>query len=162
MGELIAGAKSNQLSLAVFRPSRILDFSWEEETRDWDPRKLHEMRQQFNQLDMFADNAWRHTFEVIPKLPYSFSYKFQDEEGRTSELQVLDWEAGQLYWNCLRSSQNEQEALNKVKQKYLDAFRTKDLHFFLGTTQQFHFIAPNPWVIIGVFAIPHEIQFELF
>ena len=37
-----------------------------------------------------------------------------------------------------------------------------DLHFFLGTTQQFHFVAPNPWVIIGVLPIPHERQLGLF
>jgi len=38
----------------------------------------------------------------------------------------------------------------------------KDLHFFLGTTQQWHSIAPNPSVIIGVFPIPHEKQLGLF
>ena len=38
----------------------------------------------------------------------------------------------------------------------------KDLHFFLGTTQQWHLVAPNPWVIIGVFPIPHERQLALF
>jgi hypothetical protein len=43
----------------------------------------------------------------------------------------------------------------------LDEFAKRDLHFFLGTTQQFHGFAPNPWVIVGVFAPPHEEQFEL-
>jgi len=38
----------------------------------------------------------------------------------------------------------------------------KDLHFFLGTTQQWHQVAPNPWVIIGVLPIPHETQLGLF
>lgn len=51
--------------------------------------------------------------------------------------------------------------LEKVRAKYLDEFSHKDLHFFLGTTQQFHFFAPNPWVIIGVFPIPHEQQIDL-
>jgi hypothetical protein len=70
-----------------------------------------------------------------------------------------DWEVGALYWNCLhRAEGNEAEALAKVRIKYLDEFRQTDLHFFLGTTQQFHFVAPNPWVIVGVFPIPHETQ----
>ena len=34
-------------------------------------------------------------------------------------------------------------ALEKVKAKYLDEFGKRDLHFFLGTTQQFHGFAPN-------------------
>lgn len=163
LDELIAGAKANQVSLAVFKPTRITDFICEQETREWDPDKVREMRELTNQLELFADNSWRATFEVIPKLPYSFSYRFEDAAGRSSELQVLDWEAGALYWNCLRSTNgDEPKALAKVRQKYFDEFLQKDLHFFLGTTQQFHFVAPNPWVIIGVFPIPHEHQLGLF
>lgn len=163
LDDLIAGAKRNELSLAVFKPARVLDFSWEEDSREWDPDKVRQMRELTQQLDLFADNTWRHTFQVIPKLPYSFSYKFEDATGRISELQVLDWEAGALYWNCLRSTNgDEHRALEKVRQKYFDAFLKTDLHFFLGTTQQFHFVAPNPWVIIGVFQIPHERQLGLF
>ena len=116
-----------------------------------------------NQLDLFADNTWRETFKIIPKLPYSFSYKFEDAAGRISELQVLDWEAGALDRNCLAGAEgNEAEALAKVRQKYFDAFLRTDLHFFLATTQQFHYIAPNPWVIVGVFPIPLENQPDLF
>jgi len=163
LDELIAGAKANQLSLAVFKPTRIVDFSWESESRDWDPEKLREMREKTNQFDLFSDNNWRKTFEVIPKLPYSFSYRFEDANGKKSELQILDWEIGALYWNCLRSSEGDElKALAKVRQKYFEAFLETDLHFFLGTTQQYHFVAPNPWVIIGVFPIPHERQIGLF
>ena len=163
LAELIEGAKANQLSLGVFRPTRVTDFIWESEDREWNPDKLREMRAIKNQLDLFSDNAWRETFQVIPKLPYSFSYRFEDADGVKSELQILDWEVGALYWNCLRAtSQDESRALGKVRQKYMDEFARTDLHFFLGTTQQFHFVAPNPWVIIGVFPVPHERQVELF
>lgn len=163
LDDLIAGAKANELSLAVFRPTRVNRFVWEEEeNRDWDPAKLTEIRNQTNQFDLFADNKWRETFRVIPKLPYNFSYRFEDAAGKSSELQILDWEAGALYWNCLKAANgNEQVALSKVKQKYFDAFLKTDLHFFVGTTQQFHFVAPNPWVIIGVLPIPHERQLSM-
>jgi hypothetical protein len=164
LDELIAKAKINLHSLAVFKPAKMLDFVWEEEDkRDWEPQKLQQMRDLHSQLELFEDNSWRQTFKVIPKLPYSFSYKFQDSSGRESELQILDWEIGALYWNCLRSSNlDETKALDKVRQKYFEEFLTKDLHFFLGTTQQFHFIGPNPWVIIGVLPIPFRTQDSLF
>ncbi len=163
LDDLINGAKTNLLSLAVFKPTRITDFIWEEETRKWDINKLREIRQYTSQLDMFEDNDWRKTFRVIPNLPYSFSYQFEDNSGVHSEMQILDWEIGALYWNCLHSCNgDEQQALIKIRQKYLDEFKSSDLHLFLGTTQRFHFIAPNPWVIIGVFPIPHEFQFCLF
>jgi hypothetical protein len=149
--------------LAVFKPSRVLDFTWEQEEREWDLKKLAEMRSLYSQLDLFEDNEWRNTFQVIPKLPFSFSYKFEDSSGRQSELQVLDWEAGALFWKCLRSTEgDERAALAKVRHKYFQDFLAKDLHFYLGTTQQFHFVAPNPWVIIGVLPIPHETQESLF
>jgi len=159
--ELINGAKENTLSLAVFKPTEILGFIWEEEPREWDPSKLAEMRVQTNQGELFADESWRQTFAVIPKLPYSFSYRFADADGRISELQILDWETGALYWSCMRKYADEAIVLKKIKEKYLDEFIKKDLHFFLGTTQQFHFVAPNPWVIIGVLPLPKEPQMEL-
>jgi hypothetical protein len=112
-------------------------------------------------LTLFAEEEWRRTFQIIPKPPCSFSYRFADADGRESELQVLDWEAGALFWNCQRRHGDEQTALQKVKAKYLEQFGRTDIHFFLGTTQQFHFIAHNPWVIIGVFPIPYEKQMDL-
>jgi hypothetical protein len=159
---LIDRAKTNMTSLAVFKPTKILDFIWEEESRDWDPAKLDEIRRLTNQGDLFSEEPWRKTFQVIPKLPYSFSYRFEDNDGRKSELQILDWEIGALFWKCLRKIGDEAKALEKVKAKYLMQFSTTDLHFFLGTTQQFHFVAPNPWVIIGVLPIPYPKQPELF
>ena len=160
---LIADAKANDLSLAVFKPAKIRGFVWQEEEREWDLTKLEDMRQRTHQGDLFTEGTWRQTFQPIPKLPYSFSYRFEDEMGQVSKMQVLDWEAGALFWNCLRASNgDEKAALAKVRAKYLDEFCQSDLHFFLGTTQQYHLRAPNPWVIIGVFPIPYERQTELF
>jgi hypothetical protein len=45
LDELIAGAKANQISLAVFKPARISDFIYEDEERAWDPDKVREMRE---------------------------------------------------------------------------------------------------------------------
>ncbi|MDE3084113.1 MAG: hypothetical protein KGJ37_02695 [Verrucomicrobiota bacterium] len=159
---LITAAHDNRFSLAVFKPSRVLDFTWEPDERDWDQTKVDEMRARADQGELFAGEDWRRTFEVIPKLPFKFSNRFADATGKESELQVLDWEAGQLFWNCLASSGDEQAALQKVRAKYFGEFLQKDLHFFLGTTKEYHGWATNPWVIIGVFPIPHERQAELF
>jgi len=162
LGPLIAGAKENRLSLAVFKPTLVKDFIWEDDDRDWDANKLAQMREQTKQSELFAEEEWRQTFKVIPKLPYAFSYRFEDAAGKKSTLQVLDWECGQLYWNCLRSSGGDEDvALAKVRAKYIDEFGKRDLYFLLGTTQQFHQVAPNPWVIVGVFAPPYQNQLEL-
>jgi len=161
---LIDGAKANSLSLATFKPTRVINFVWEEEeSREWDPTKVTEMRNKTKQAELFAEETWRETFKLIPKLPYSFSYEFEDADGRRSRLQILDWEIGALYWNCLRRYKHDEKvALAKVREKYFDQFVKMDLHLFLGTTQQFHFVAPNPWVIIGVFPVPHVTKPQLF
>ena len=160
---LIKDAKKNRRSLAVFKPQDITDLICEEDEREWDPVKLSQMLESDSQLGLFSEDMRRRPFKIIPKLPYSFSYRFADAAGKTSELQILDWEIGALYWNCLRACGGQEEkAIEKVRQKYLDHFLGTDLHFFLGTTQQWHSVAPNPWVIVGVFPIPHEDQLDLF
>jgi hypothetical protein len=159
---LIAAAHANQLSLAVFRPTKVLDFVWEQDERDWDQSKVDQMRNNADQGELFAGDSWRQTFKLMPKLPFKFSYRFEDAIGKSSELQILDWEAGQLFWNCRRDAQGDERlALQKVREKYIDQFLKTDLHFFLGTTKEFHSWAHNPFVIIGVFPIPHEKQFSL-
>jgi len=163
LDRLIEGAKSNTLSLAVFKPTKVTDFIWENEDRNWNQEKLYQMRALHSQLALFEDNSWRQTFQLIPKLPYSFSYRFEDSTGKRSELQVLDWEAGALYWNCLKSTEGDEDAaLTKVRNMYFDTFLKTDLHFFLGTTQRFHQVGPNPWVIVGVFQVPDDPQQRLF
>jgi len=96
-----------------------------------------------------------------------------DATGRQATLQLLAqvrgrrWpaepatgsrlEAGTLYWNYLRSTNGDESmALAKVRQNCFDEFTKQELHFIIGTTQQFHAVAPNPWVIVGLLRIPPE------
>lgn len=70
-----------------------------------------------------------------------------------------------LYWNELkRHAGNEQKAIASVKNKYLKQLVVnRDIHFFMGTTQQWDARnAPNPFMIIGVFSPPKVLQTALF
>jgi hypothetical protein len=105
----------------------------------------------------------RKEFAAVNPLPYKFSYKFQDQNGRKATLMIEDWEIGQLYWSCLKRCNNDKDlAVKKVKEKYLDEFEKKDVHLFLGTTARYHGWAKNPFIIVGVFYPPLEIQQSLF
>ncbi|WP_428665081.1 hypothetical protein [Runella sp.] len=144
LDELIADAKSKdrRTSLATFKPTKILDFTWEAVDREWDKDKIAVM----NQLSIFEQRG--SDFKIVRKLPYKFSYLFEDINGRKSKMMIEDWEVGALFWRY----NNEKEACEKVRQKYFDDFaKTKDLYFFLGTTQAFHLQAKNPFMIIGTF-----------
>ncbi len=151
--QLIADAHNKQIctSLAVFKPTEVLDFIIEPTEREWDKNKLATLEAERTQLNLFKQPE--NPFEVVKKLPYKFSYTFKDINGRPSTLMIEDWEIGQLYWNCLqRADGNEQIACEKVRQKYFNDFvKTKDLYFFLGTTQIHHYVSRNPFIIIGLF-----------
>ncbi len=159
---LITETKDKNLctSLAVFKPKKIVDLKIEEEKeRDWSEKKLANLQQ----LNLF-ETATASKQEVIKKLPYKFSYTFTDEADREATLMIEDWEIGQLYWNCLKNHDgNETKACADVKNKYLNDFaKTKDLHLFLGTSQQFHMVGPNPFMIIGTFHPKPITQTSLF
>ncbi len=157
-----AQAKEIGTSLAVFKPKEVFDFIIEPVERDWDKKKLDQLKANANQLKLFQNSE--NPFEVVQKLPYKFSYSFRDEEGRESTLMIEDWEIGALYWNSLhRHDGDEMRACADVKARYFDDFaKTKDLYLFLGTTREFHFIAHNPFIIIGTFHPKKIEQTSLF
>jgi hypothetical protein len=160
---LIAVGKRDEVSLGTFRPTELISFEWQKSAGDWDAKKLAAAQLELQQLDFLDASDLRENFKPANKLPYDFYYKFADEKGRESRLRILDWEIGMLYWNCLKSAHGDEAvALEKVRQKYQDDFFSKDLHFFLGTTYEWHKRADNPWVIIGVLPLPHQLQQELF
>lgn len=163
LSALIEKAKKNELSLTLFKPAVVRDFVWEETEREWDRKKLSNVLADLKQGMLFAPEEFVEEFKVVEKLPYKFSYIFDDIEGRQSRMMIEDWEVGALYRNCLQRSGSEKEALDKVKEKYLHEFTVKrDLYFFLGTTKEWHFVAPNPFVIIGTFAPLKDEQGYLF
>lgn len=157
--ELINKAKTEGTSLAIFQPTKITGFICKETERDWDKNKLELLKAESQQLNFFqTPQEIEEEFRVVNKVPYKFSYKFEDDSGKERTLMIEDWEIGMLYFNCLkRANNNEKEAIEKVKTKYLTEFGNHDLYFFLGTTKAFHNVAPNPFIIIGVFYPPKDL-----
>ena len=149
--------KNKYTSLATFKPTVIHNFVWEEAERDWKESQKDALKQQ-NLFEVNKDD-----FSIVRKLPYKFSYIFEDCNGKRSKLMIEDWETGMLFWNCFKRHQSEARALEDVKKKYFNDFsKTKDLHFFLGTTKLNHLRAPNPFIIIGTYHPPQNNQIELF
>jgi len=163
LADLIEKANNNELSIAIFKPAEILDLVIEETDREWSSESLALLKAKASQLSLFqTQEELEKEFLIVDKLPYKFSYKFRDCNGKESTLMIEDWEIGMLYWNCLKQSEgNEKQALELVRKKYIDEFSKKDLYLFLGTTRQFHGWAKNPFVIIGVFYPPIDNQISL-
>lgn len=158
--DLIKDAHDNKRSLATFKPAEILDFVHEKNEDDWSENRIRAAQSTLKQQNLFDGRDFE-DFKVVRKLPYKFSYKFKDVDGKESKLMIEDWETSQLYWKCLKRYNSEKAALDKVYEKYYDDFALKkDLYFFLGTTFRWHKIGRNPYVIIGTFHPPHLTQFS--
>lgn len=164
LSELIAEAKDKMIctSLAIFKPTEIIDFMYEPVTSEWNKSKLAALKSLQAQGNLFDNDDENdiQEFEVVDKVPYKFSFRFLDDTKKVSTLMIEDWETGMLYWNSLRRHEgNEKLACEDVKKKYFDDFaKTKDYYFILGTTKAHHYIAPNPFVIIGDFRPKHIVQ----
>ncbi|HNR07487.1 MAG TPA: hypothetical protein PKM27_09240 [Saprospiraceae bacterium] len=160
LSQLIKDSEApTNMSLATFKPTEIVGFEIENDTREWKDEWV-EIRKQG---DLFAPEKPPET--LIPKLPYKFFYRFKDVAGKESRLMIEDWEIGALYWNCLKATEgNEAVALEKVREKYEGEFLAeKDIYLFLGTTKEWHLRrSKNPFVIIGVFYPKKESQMKLF
>lgn len=66
MAELIEEAKNPQIgtSLAVFKPQRIIDFVWEESTREWNKQKLDVVYANQAQHSLFDVEETKRIFKV--------------------------------------------------------------------------------------------------
>ncbi len=159
MTDLIALSKQKRIwkSLATLKPTEITKFEIKEDVREWKPK----IRDSLRQMSLLAPkSASGRELDVVRKLPYKYYYHFLSEgDNKPRRMMIEDWEIGALYWNCLKKTEGDEIAANRlVRQKYEDEFLGKDLHFFVGTTKANHIRAPNPFVIIGVFYPPHTAQ----
>ncbi len=129
-------------SLAVIKPHQLKDFKVELTDPKWKP----EWQQLFEQEPLFEEYKQK----PLEKIPFTFSYEFLcSEECRGHTLQIEDWEIFEL----ARKYEGQPELMcEKVKEKYWELFKTKDLSFFIGTTKEHHTRkAHNPFIIIGCF-----------
>ena len=120
MSKLIEEAKNKEIctSLAVFKPTKILDFTVEEVAREWDKEKIEKLKARRDQTTLFENPE--DPFEVVNKLPYKFKYVFEDCNGSECKMMIEDWEIGQLFWNSLRRNEGDEGlAIEDVKKKYL-------------------------------------------
>ena len=153
MEELITLNQRQGLSLVVFKAKQMLNFSERavsEKEHAEHESKCREILDKRRQQSLLEDDALKNIIPVS-KPDYHFYYKFIDKQGKTSEMQIVDWEIQALYRNC-RRRKSQTQALADVRKKYWDDFAvTKDLYLFLGTTKQRDGWVKNPFTIIGTF-----------
>lgn len=173
MTDLLELTSQNKISLAVLKPLHInrvvyCDLRQKDYGKSMEnfENKLSRLKKKYQadklQMNLF-ENAQdiNDSFRFAEKIPYKFSYEFVTEDGKTRTLMIEDWEIGALYRNCLKDNESEEIAVQKVIDKY-EEMAKKDIYLFLGTSYEWQKKgAPNPYMIIGVFAPPKARQLEL-
>jgi hypothetical protein len=151
MAEIIHKAnKERTLSLATFKPSKILGF-YAEKNKSETLTKQEALKFTNANKSLFSFVSLKN----MPKVGYSFKIEFEDDTGKVSKMTILDWEFLQLYVNCRYSKKlSQKESKEKVLQRLQFFKDSKDLYFFLGTTSRFDGWATNPFTIIGIFYPP--------
>ena len=157
LDEIISANKQKMLSLCAFKPSEIIDIIEEFDGYEWSDDKKDTLKKNEQQCTLFGD-----FIRSAKKLPYKFRYKFKDDKGKESMLMIEDWELGALYWNLSKKYPDEKDVVEKVKQKYREFIKNRDVLFFLGTTATWDGRAPNPFLIIGLFYPPKGGNMSLF
>lgn len=87
----------------------------------------------------------------LNKLPFGFHYRYECQTANGVETlrhKITDWEAGALYWHCVRSHGANWE--EPFRAKLEDEFKDKDLLFLMGTMHRF----PDQWLIVGLIYPP--------
>ncbi len=164
MNELITLSQSEvKKSLATIKPKEITKFIVENTDREWKEEwKNHALQMSYLE---YAKSPSPNKRRLVQKVPYNYYYEFITEGDITPRrMQIEDWEIGSLFWNCLRITDGDETQANQLVEKkyYYDFIANKDLHLFVGTTKRYHNIAPNPFMIIGVFYPPTTLQYPLF
>ena len=172
MSELLALTTQNKISLAVLKPTHVnrvvcCDLRKKDDGKSMEKYddKLSKLKAKYQanllQMNIFENKRdMTDSFLFAEKIPYKFSYEFVTEDGIKRTLMIEDWEIGALYRNCIRKDKSEENAVQKVIQKYEDMAK-KDIYLFLGTSYEWHKRAPDPYLIIGVFALPKNRQLDL-
>lgn len=134
----------NGTSLGIVKPisfSLIIKVSDEKE---WTKYQLESLVK-----DGLFDQVNGKNKSVVAKIPFDFYYEYQTKNGcKPIKHKIIDWEAGALYWKCIKKYGTDWE--NKFREKYENQFRNKDLYFLLGTQHRF----PDQWMLIGIFYPP--------
>lgn len=133
----------DKTSLAVVRPTRVIDMVIDDADREWKP----EWAVLFQQLKLFGEPQ-----KPLRKIPYKFSYLFEcvDSE-KPHRAMCEDWELGVLFLNELVRLGSEDKAAESVRRKFFEELcaPNRDTRFFMGTIFPY-----NTWVVLGVFYPP--------
>lgn len=136
---------SDRTSLGLVKASELLDFHIRQPLSELE-KKIEEERSAHVQTTLFGGSRTK-----LQKIPHNFYYRFRCSPSCpiVHDMSFEDWEVFQSFLAWKDIYPDSQTLWLKMKQKFYDEFREKNLHFFVGT----HYRWPS-WMIVGAYYPP--------
>ena len=152
LDELEIEKDKHKVSLGAFKPKTVDDFTIEKDDEDWNESKLKVLQQK----SLFNPDK-----TTLRKVPYKFRYKFHcnDITCKGHDMQIIDWEIAQAYWNFKRIYKTEELTLKMIREKwFIYHFKQRESYFVAGTDSHW-----NKFMILTVVSPKRKTdQLDLF
>ncbi|PWK75672.1 hypothetical protein [Aminobacter sp. AP02] len=144
---------SNNRSLGLLKPARILSLDIAPALKQgWTPEELAKLEQDQKQAGLFDEREAK-IIKTLRKIPFDFYYSYEchTPTGPVAyRHKIVDWEAGALYWNCVRSHGNDWERAFRFQME--TRLPGQDLTFLMGNIHRF----PDQWLIVSLIYPPRR------
>ena len=146
--ELEAARIAEGVTLGIVKPTRITQFQITKSDRpDWTDQEKANLMQE----SLFDTNEIRDKI-MLRKVPCDFYYHYEcaSNDGTLPfKHKITDWEAGALYWNCVKSHGAAWETSFRLRLES-EFIEKKDMFLLLGTIHRF----PDQWLVVGMYYPP--------
>lgn len=145
--------KTNE-SLALLRPKRILSLEIKQaRNSDWTDEERAKLLREQMQGSLFDQAEAELQIRELKKIPFDFYYHYicDSSQGEIEEKhKIVDWEVGQLFWNCRKSHGDDWE--KPFRAKLEEDLLGKDLMFLMGNQHRFQ----DQWLIVSLIYPPKQ------
>jgi hypothetical protein len=142
------------ISLCLIRPKQVLGLEiTKARSTDWSDDERDKLLKYEMQGQLFSDAEVKKITNVLRKIPWDFYYQYLCETPDGEQVlkhKIVDWEAGQLYWNCQKSHGDGWE--KPFRAKLENDLMSKNLMFMLGNQHRFR----DQWLIISLIYPPKQ------
>ena len=139
-------------TIALVRPKRLIKLQIDKAERpDWTLKEKRILVKHETQGNLFTEEEAQRTINKLQKVPFDFYYNYAlDTPMGEKEFshKIIDWEAGALYWNCVKKHRQDWE--KPFREKLEKNLFERDLMFLMGNQHRFQ----NQWLIISVIYPP--------
>jgi len=137
--------EEDKTSLGLIKVDQLLDFHYDKPLNKME-EAIEQERSSHIQKTLFGDNR-----SLLERIPHNFYYKFRcsPDCSRIHDISFEDWEVFESFRQWREYYPDKDVLWQKLRQKYLEEFRNRDLYFFVGTHSRW-----PVWMIVGAYYPP--------